>query len=218
VLSVTSGSAAVKAASTSRSRKSGRPRRRSRSSKHHLWHGITPAKAEEQLAARCSSLALLQPPPRAGPPAAISTRAQPTTCAASFSKLLDKPPHNLSISRLPLADGNRRFFDAGLFFVHAAKVRPIRDSSPPDSCMQYCARHHLRAEIEYIAPNAVCFLGETHARPAAEELFGRNVGAEPRKARIGSWAGLVAVSPQPVRSNKFRDRAKQIVDRLLADL
>ena len=128
--------------------------------------------------------------------------------------LLDQSPYNFSISRLSLADGNRRFFEAGLFFVHAAKVRPITDLSPPRPCTRYCARRHLRAEIEYIAPRAVCFLGETNAAPAAKELFGREVGSEPREGRLGSWSGLVAVSPQPVRNNRNRARAKQIVDRL----
>jgi uracil-DNA glycosylase len=129
-------------------------------------------------------------------------------------KLLDQPPYNFSISRLPLADGNRRFFEAGLFFVRAAKVRPIADLSPPRPCTRYCARRHLRAEIEYIGPRAICFLGETNAAPAAKELFGREVGSEPREARLGGWTGLVAVSPQPVRNNTNRIRAKQIVDRL----
>lgn len=46
-------------------------------------------------------------------------------------RLLDDAPFRLSVSGLSLVDGNRRLFEAGLFFLHAAKVRPINDLSPP---------------------------------------------------------------------------------------
>jgi hypothetical protein len=43
----------------------------------------------------------------------------------------DDAPFRLSLSGLSLVDGDRRFFEAGLFFLHAAKVRPINALSPP---------------------------------------------------------------------------------------
>ena len=87
-------------------------------------------------------------------------------------RLLDDTPFNLSLSGLSLVDGNRRLFEAGLFFLPAAKVRPITELSPPHDCIRHCARRHLRVEIEHIAPKTVCFVGVGNAVPAAEELFG----------------------------------------------
>jgi hypothetical protein len=46
-------------------------------------------------------------------------------------RLLDDAPFNLSLSGLSLVDGNRRLFEVGLFFLHAAKVRPITELLPP---------------------------------------------------------------------------------------
>lgn len=129
-------------------------------------------------------------------------------------RLLDDAPFKLSVTGLSLADGNRRFFEAGLFFVNAAKVRPIKDSSPPHDCIRHCARRHLRAEIEHIAPEIVCFLGVDNAAPAAKELFGARMGSKPRQARLGSWSGLVAVAHQPLRGHLVR--TKKIVRHLLA--
>jgi hypothetical protein len=38
--------------------------------------------------------------------------------------------------------------EAGIFFVHAAKVPPINKLPSPHDCIRHCARRHLRAEIE----------------------------------------------------------------------
>lgn len=129
-------------------------------------------------------------------------------------RLLSNEPFDLSLSSLPLEEGSRRFVDAGLFFLRAAKVRPIRKLSPPHECIRYCARRHLGAEIEYIAPGAVCFIGLGNAAPAAEELFGAGVGWEPQARQLHSWSGLVALAPQPIRGHEVR--TKMIVKRLLA--
>lgn len=129
-------------------------------------------------------------------------------------RLLRHAPFNLSLSGLSLSDGNRSFFEAGLFLLHAAKVRPIRKLSPPHDCVRHCAGHHLRAEIEHLAPGGVCFIGLGNAAPAAEELFGAGVGSKPQQCRLGSWSGLVAVAPQPIRGHA--PRTKEIVKHLLA--
>src|SRR5262245_28474672 len=78
-------------------------------------------------------------------------------------RLLDDAPFRLSLSGLSLDEGNRKFLEPGLFFLHAAKVRPIHDLSPPHDCMRHCARRHLRVEIEHIAPQAICFVGLNNA-------------------------------------------------------
>jgi len=132
---------------------------------------------------------------------------------AGLFGVLSETPFNLPLSRLPVREANHKFFQAGFFFVHAAKVRPITTLSPPHDCIRHCARRHLKLEIEHLAPLAVCFLGLGNAAPAAQELFGAQIGTEPNEAKVGNWSGFVAVAPQPVRGNA--PRIKNIVAELL---
>ncbi|SRR6266508_3663154 len=109
--------------------------------------------------------------------------------------------------------GDAAFHERGLFFVHAAKIRPISHSAPPRAVMRFCARQHLAQEIESLQPKVVCFLGATNARPAAVELFGDNIEEVP-DASLGQWRGKVVLAPQPVRAGKAA--APAILRRALA--
>src|SRR2546422_1709100 len=112
-------------------------------------------------------------------------------------------------NRISLEAGTTAFLNAGLFFVHAAKVRPIRGRLSPDrSTMRFCARRHLVDEIELLQPKAICVLGATKAGPAAETVFQRAIGDVPEKVAIRRpngakvWNGWAAVTVQPLRGTK----------------
>lgn len=120
--------------------------------------------------------------------------------------------------------GTTAFLNAGLFFLHAAKVRPVRRRLSPDrSTMRFCAKRHLVEEIELLQPKAICFLGATKAGPAAETVFQRVIGEVPEKAEVRQsngtkvWRGWVAVTVQPLRGTKEgrnRERVAGVVERL----
>jgi len=120
--------------------------------------------------------------------------------------------------------GTTAFLDAGLFFVHAAKVRPVRGKLSPNlSTMRFCAKRHLIDEIVLLQPKAVCFLGATKAGPAAEAVFERVIGEVPEEAEIRrpdgtkAWGGWTAVTVQPLRGTKEgpgRQRVARVVEQL----
>lgn len=127
-------------------------------------------------------------------------------------------------NRVSREAGTKAFLDAGFFFVHAAKVRPVRGKLSPDrSTMQFCAQRHLVDEIELLQPKVVCFLGSRKAGPAAHAIFKRDICEVPEEAEIfrpdGTkvWCGLVAVTVQPLRGTKDgpnRERVKRVLGRL----
>ncbi len=110
-------------------------------------------------------------------------------------------------NKVGIGQGNAAFHSNGLYFVHAAKVRPIRQSAPGPRVMRYCAKRHLKAEIKLLEPEVVCFLGVNNALPAAEGLFGQVAGRELVEASLDDWTGKVIVAPQPVRAGKAGARA-----------
>lgn len=127
-------------------------------------------------------------------------------------------------NRVSLEAGTMGFLNAGLFFLHAAKVRPVRGRLSPDrSTMRFCATRHLIEEIELLQPSAICFLGATMAGPAAEAVFQRVIGEVPEKAEVRRpngtkvWSGWAAVTVQPLRGTKEsrnRERVAGVVERI----
>lgn len=121
-------------------------------------------------------------------------------------RLLADPGFGLSLRNLGLEEGNRRFHQAGCFFVHAAKVRPVSRQRPENAVIAFCSRRHLAPEIALLQPRAVCFLGATRLPTAVRGLFGDGVGAAPRPAGCEGWRGLVALTNQPVRGGETKTR------------
>lgn len=127
-------------------------------------------------------------------------------------------------NRVSLAAGTTAFLNAGLFFLHAAKVRPVRGRLSPDrSTMRFCATRHLIEEIDLRQPKSICFLGATKAGLAAETIFQRVIGEVPEKAEIRRangtkvWSGWAAATVQPLRGTKEgrnRDRVAGVVERI----
>ncbi len=113
-------------------------------------------------------------------------------------RLLSECGLDLARADLDLATGNARFHAAGCFFVHAAKVRPVRRLAPPRTVIGACAPHHLRAEILALTPKVVCFLGGK-TDPAAKSLFGRSLRGVLQPVELGQWKGQAVLMPQPVR-------------------
>lgn len=126
-------------------------------------------------------------------------------------------------NRISLEAGTTAFLSAGLFFLHAAKVRPVRGRLSPDrSTMRFCAARHLVDEIELLQPRAICVLG-TKAGPAAKTVFQHAIGEVPEKAGIRRlngekvWDGWAAVTVQPLRGTKEgrnRERVAGAVERI----
>ncbi|HET7342347.1 MAG TPA: uracil-DNA glycosylase family protein [Methylomirabilota bacterium] len=115
--------------------------------------------------------------------------------------LLSEPDFGLALRDLSLRDGNQRFHEAGYFFLHAAKVRPVTTDAPPTEAIIHCARRHLAREIEFLRPRSICFLGTNNLRSVARDLFGKEIGPECRPVTLttGTWNGLAAVTHQPRR-------------------
>lgn len=91
--------------------------------------------------------------------------------------LLGRAEFGLNLAGLSLAEENKAFHEAGCFFVHAAKVRPIADPAPPSDAIAFCAARHLRYEILLLRPKAVCFLGVNNASFAAAALLAKTFAA-----------------------------------------
>ena len=126
-------------------------------------------------------------------------------------RLLEEKFH-VSLNAIRLDDANDSFHSLGCFFVHCAKVRPIRDDSPPLEAIQFCAARHLRAEISVLNPRAICFLGKNNAGPVARQFFGIKVDTTPVSVHLDNWSGLAVVAPQPRRG--WEKDTKLIVERL----
>jgi hypothetical protein len=105
----------------------------------------------------------------------------------------------LSLNAKKLEDANHSFHMLGCFFVHCAKVRPIRDPAPPTETIHFCAARHLQAEIPVLSPRAICFLGKNNAGPVAMELFVAPIDTTPVSVTLDGWRGLAVVAPQPRR-------------------
>ncbi len=111
-----------------------------------------------------------------------------------------------------LSEGIRRFIDHGYFFLHAAKVRPFYDDAPPPVVLKRCASIHLKPEIAFLAPLAVCFLGKNNLGIVARELFGKELTEVVEKVSIGSWNGWAAIAPQPIRG--WDDTTERVIREL----
>jgi len=131
-----------------------------------------------------------------------------------FEKVLAATPFALLFVGQSLAEQFRIFHDAGFFFVHCAKIRPIRENAPPIECIRFCAQQHFSKELFTISPRAVCFLGKGNAGPVAKKIFGLTIDEKPVVAHFGPWTGRVVVAAQPVWSND--SKTKLSVEQLLA--
>lgn len=121
-------------------------------------------------------------------------------------RLLSEEPFCLPLVGLKWQKGIRVFIDAQCFFVHAAKVRPVQDDAPPLEAIAFCANRHLLDEIEVIQPKALCIISKTKVAPLTSIIFGAPLSEKPRIISIGSWSGLAAIAPQPVRGNAQRTK------------
>jgi uracil-DNA glycosylase len=121
-----------------------------------------------------------------------------------FALLEEK--YECALNSLSLSEGNTAFHKLGFFFVHAAKVRPISKSAPPQPLLKFCAQRHLRAEINFLHPQAICFLGKTNLSTVVKDLFGHPFGPRPQQATLGEWTGPVVMALQPRRGWKKSTR------------
>ena len=122
----------------------------------------------------------------------------------------------VSLNAHSLNDGTQAFMGLNYFFIHCAKVRPIREPAPPKSALLFCAQKHLCTEIQALNPGGICFLGKNNAGPVAEEIFRRKFGTDSVHASIDDWHGWVAVAPQPRRG--WEPQTKIVVQHLLEKL
>ena len=120
---------------------------------------------------------------------------------------------NIQLVGLGLDEGNRLFHKSGFFFVHAAKVRPFQKSAPPRVAIRLCALHHLKAEIPFLNPSAICFLGIKNLRDIPHALFGQKIEESPIRASLDNWSGEVAAAPQPIRG--WHNRTAQVLGKLM---
>lgn len=140
------------------------------------------------------------PTPQEGPTAGEHFYSSPRDLLREgLFRLLSEPSFGLQLADLSLVEGNGTFHSARCFFVHAAKVRPIKDPAPPHDEIACCALTHLAHELIFLKPRAVCFLGKSNAAVAAAALFGRGLGEVPEVVSFGQWAGIAAVAKQPRR-------------------
>ena len=64
------------------------------------------------------------------------------------------------------------FLGYGYFLVHTAKCA-IQDTTSPDIAVSsLCAKTHLKAEIEDLLPDAICWLSKNISYPVCRELTG----------------------------------------------
>lgn len=113
--------------------------------------------------------------------------------------ILSAEPFSLKVRQRDPDKNLSAFHEEKCFFVHAAKVRPISEDSPPPDAIVYCAKRHLLEEIELLQPRAVCILSKTQVGPVTADIFGRPISSEMERLTVGSWTGYVVLSPQPVR-------------------
>jgi uracil-DNA glycosylase len=122
-------------------------------------------------------------------------------------RLLADEPFSLPLVGLKWKDNIRTFHEAKCFFVHAAKIRPLLKDAPPRATIAFCAKRHLLDEIQVIHPQAVCIIGKTKVGPVTERIFGTPLSEEPRTIMVGTWTGLAAIAPQPVRGQAPQTKA-----------
>ena len=132
---------------------------------------------------------------------------------AGLFKVLDGV-FNSRLSNLDLSAGNTVFHELGCFFVHCAKVRPIRHPAPPADAIRYCALKHLKEEIQALRPQGICFLGINNAGPAADALFGTELSTNALRVTLGTWLGWAAVAHQPRRG--WERYTKAAIEQLLS--
>jgi hypothetical protein len=92
--------------------------------------------------------------------------------------------------------GLEDFIDRGYFLVHACKCAIQGTTKPSKKAALLCSSIHLKAEVESLLPNAICFLSKKIGVPVMEAL-------------IGSWGG-----PRQVEAGetvKVSVRGKSIV-------
>ena len=53
-----------------------------------------------------------------------------------------------------------------------------------ENTLVYCARRHLRAEINILNPLAICFLGLNNLAPVTRSLFERQIDDVPVRASL----------------------------------
>lgn len=128
-------------------------------------------------------------------------------------KLLSAKPFALPLNGLGLKEGVRAFTEAGLFFIHAAKVRPLITDAPPEQVIAFCAKHHMLEEISLLRPKAICILSKARVGPLTLSLFGYQLGHEVESVSLGTWNGLAIVAPQPVRG--WAPKTQMALEKLL---
>lgn len=62
------------------------------------------------------------------------------------------------------------FLNYGYFLVHTAKCAIRNTTSPDIEVSKLCAKTHLKAEIEALLPDTVCWLSKNISYPVCEEL------------------------------------------------
>lgn len=113
-----------------------------------------------------------------------------------------KNSFDIPLKDLNLGAGNAVFHQHGYFFVHAGKARPVGQDAPPEEALVFCSNRHLRKEILFLNPRAICFLGVTNLTTVTRSLFQRNISETPIQASSDGWTGWVALAPQPVRGGE----------------
>jgi uracil-DNA glycosylase len=124
-----------------------------------------------------------------------------------------KHSFDVPLKDLNLEAGNAAFHRQGYFFVHAGKARPVGHDAPPEEALVFCSNRHLRKEVLFLNPRAVCFLGVNNLGTVARSLFQRNISETPVQAHSDDWTGWVALAPQPVRGGERRTAL--VLERLL---
>jgi uracil-DNA glycosylase len=122
-------------------------------------------------------------------------------------RLLAEDPFSLSLAGLKWKEAIQQFHQSNCFFVHAAKIRPILKDAPPCAAITFCAQRHLLEEIQVIHPQALCVIGKSKVGPVTRRIFGSSLSEEPCTITIGSWTGVVAIAPQPVRGQGQKTKA-----------
>jgi len=129
--------------------------------------------------------------------------------------LLNEPNFGIPLRERALRDGTAAFHESGCFFVHACKVRPVRNDAPPRDAIRHCAQRHLAMEIQTLRPRGVCFLGRNHLSDVASALFGQALDETPVSVRLGTWRGVAAVTHQPVRG--WAEQTRRTLEHLWRD-